>query len=142
MSTRTIGAVVLTAVLAILGTYMFLGGRASAQAPVAWQLIDGQSYEVGDFKTCTRGGSLFVEWHFGGRDRSIVAHQTPGPASDRRYFRVVTNNPTLPVGHMRVLPFAGPYADGRRFSSETGWYVEYNGRVERQGTIGPCGPSR
>lgn len=148
MNPRTIAAIVITAVLAIFGTYMFVGGPAQAQTVGATDLVVGQKYEVADFKTCSApDGSLRKEWHFGGADRSRRNQMTPERDGRRwKIFRVVKNDSSLPAGHMRLrkVTEADPTLEGFSYGTYAweGLLVEYNGRVERQSVIGPCGPAR
>ena len=148
MNARSIGAVVITAVLAIVGTYLFVGGPSQAQTAGPTDLVVGQAYQVADFSTCSvPDGSLRKEWHFGGRDRSRRNQFTPErDGRGRRIFRRVTHDSTLPVGHMRLRKVneTDPVLEGFSYGnySWSGLVVEYNGRVERQSVVGPCGPAR
>lgn len=132
----------LAATLAVLLGYRYAVVTHAAPAD-PWQLVDGQVYEVADFRACARDGVTFTEWHFGGKDRSVQNHQTP--LVDRfgqRWLEVVIGDKALPPGHMRVVKVLDPYADGRRFGNREVYIAQYNGRVEPQVRLGPCGPSR
>ena len=148
MNPRVLISIVMALLVGIVGTYMFIGGPVKAQTVGPTDLVAGQAYEVADFKTCSApDGSLRKEWHFGGKDRSRRNQQTPErDGRDRKIFQVVKNDSSLPAGHMRLrrMSEADPTVEGFSFGNYSweGVVVEYNGRVERQSVVGPCGPAR
>ena len=149
MNSRTIATIVGTAVIAIVGTHLFLGGRASAAPQGPTDLIVGPTYQVADFRACTvvGTGATATEWHFGGANRSLRNQLTPRlDGRGRRILRVVTNDSSLPAGHMRLrhVTESDPTLEGFTYGSYAwaGIMVEYNGRVEGQRNIGPCGQAR
>lgn len=150
MKARNIGAVVIviTTVLVVVGTYLFVGGPAQTQTAGPSDLVVGTAYEVGDFRACQAAdGSRRTEWHFAGQHRSLRNQQTPLiDGRGRRIFRVVTNDTSLPAGYMRLrkVTEADPTLEGHIYGdySWKGVVVEYNGRVERQRVVRPCGPTR
>ena len=150
MNARNVVAIVIFAFIVIFGTiYVFIEDRpAQTQRVGSTDLVSGQAYKVADFKTCNLpGGTAAIEWHFGGAHRSLRNQLTPRlDGRGRRIFRVVKNDSTLPAGHMRLrsVTESDPTVEGFSFGnySWSGLVVEYNGRVERQSVVGPCGPAR
>lgn len=149
MNPRIVGliGVVALAFGALVG-YGLFGGPAQAQTVGATDLVIGTAYQVADFQTCAApDGSLRKEWHFGGADRSRRNQMTPErDGRGRRIFRVVKNDSSLPAGHMRLrkVTEADPVLEGFAYGTYAweGIVVEYNGRVEGQRAVGPCGPAR
>ncbi|OGM99284.1 MAG: hypothetical protein A2915_02545 [Candidatus Yanofskybacteria bacterium RIFCSPLOWO2_01_FULL_41_34] len=144
-----VGALIAVLCLAILAILVGFGGdRASALPQGPTDLVVYQAYQVADFRSCKLAdGSLATEWHFGGADRSRRNQLTPAlDGRGRPIFRVVTNNRNLPAGHMRLrmVAEADPTLEGFKYGdySWNGIVVEYNGRVEDQRIVGPCGPDR
>ena len=140
-----------TLVVVALGLATFIGRSATpvvSQTVSPTDLVVGQTYKVADFRLCRmRDGSLATEWHFGGVDRSLRNQLTPQvDGRGREIFRVVTNNRNLPNGYMRLRPVTefDPILEGFSYGTYrwSGLVVEYNGRVEPQAVVGPCGTPR
>lgn len=148
-ATRAVAAVIAVLIIGISLGYLFFGNTTvQGQTQGASDLVVGTIYEVADFRPCQLiNGATATEWHFGGADRSLRNQLTPRfDGRGRRIFRVVKNDPSLPASHMRLrkVSEADPTLEGFSYGTYVweGIVVQYNGRVERQQSIGPCGPAR
>ena len=148
-----IASVIAGVVFGVAMMILFGGpGRVGAVFQDPTDLVVGLATQVADFRSCKLPDeSLATEWHFGGADRSRRNQLTPQfDGRGRRIFRVVTNDPTLPAGHMRIRRVEEHAADPKLEGFDYGTFrydwnglrVEFNGPVQPQATIGPCGPAR
>lgn len=145
------------AIIVAFSAYLFLSGRKTeAQpAPVATTLGPtdlkvGVVYEV--FRTRLEGlpsGRVVRAWYFTGKDRSLRSQYTPEfDGRGRRILRVVTNDSTLPKGHMRLVQVSegDPSLEGFTFGNYTwtGIQVQVNPRngLVHQRTIPNGGSDR
>ena len=155
MSPRAIGAIVLTAVLAIIGTYMFVGGSHVSAAPLGpTDLVDRQTYQVHDTFVCDADPTMQVrEWHFDGTSRLLRAQSTVDWYVDldgRKVIRVFYRPAMFAKDGKKYMMIARTTeADRAREGfdangSDRRWadVVYHNIRLERQGVVGPCGPAR
>ena len=158
MNLRIAGVVVTVTMVIGLGLgYLFFGGKAVAQPePVVVQRVSATDLKVGGVYEVLRtrlerlpGGKVVRAWYFTGKDRSLRTQYTPvKDGRGRRIMRVVTNDPSLPKGHMRIamVSEADPSLEGFDYGSYSweGLVVELNPRqpLRRQGYVPAGGPAR
>ncbi len=152
-----ISAVILTVMGVIVGLAIFGGGhKTQAQlAPVvatvgSTDLKVGVTYEV--LRTRLErlpNGWVVRAWYFTGKDRSLRSQYTPKlDGRGRRIMRVVTNDGSLPIGHMRLVRVSevDPSLEGFTFGDHnwTGIQIQINPRhgLVSQRTIPNGGPAR
>ena len=164
MTSRIIGVIIVTASLAVLGTYAFFGNRASAQpSPVAVAAVpaDGTAHPYTRTALCIDNGVPMRNWSFANRWLlNQLAHDTY--VVDGRVFQVlrrVTNDSTLPAGNVRsrkvrINTSDGPVLEGHSYLrtlingaqakvERELLFVEFNGQLERQRRPLPaCGTPR
>lgn len=109
----------------------------------------GETVAYHDFHSCSLSdGRRVYDFHFGGADRSRRAQFVARLDNmGRRTMRVVTNDPTLPKGHVRLMLFTVPASsvEGHNFGTTwTGEVLLINPRrpIEAARTIPSCGPER
>ena len=158
MNLRIAGVVVTVTMVIGLGLgYLFFGGKAVAQPePVVVQRVSATDLKVGGVYEVLRtrlerlpGGKVVRAWYFTGKDRSLRTQYTPvKDGRGRRIMRVVTNDPSLPKGHMRLVRVSedDPSLEGFTFGNYnwTGIQVQVNPRngLVPQRTIPNGGPAR
>ena len=149
MRNAAFALVTVVVVALVLATFIGRSATPTVSPTVSpTDLVIGQAYKVADFQSCKLAdGSLATEWHFGGADRSRRNQLTPSfDGHGRNIFRVVTNYRALPAGYMRLRPVTefDPILEGFSYGTYhwSGLVVEYNGRVEPQAVVGPCGTPR
>lgn len=115
----------------------------------ASDLVIDQTYKVADFGSCKLpDGSRAYEWHFGGADRSRRNQLTP--KLDGRGRRILRKSSDIPAGTMRLRKVVEHHEDPTLEGFKYGTYVshweslviDYNGPVEPQTNVRPCGPAR
>ena len=164
MNARTAVLVVIVVVLAVVGASMFFGNRASAQpslVAVSAVPADGTAHPYTTTALCTDNGVTMRNWSFANRWlMNQLSHDLY--LVDGRTFqalRRVTNDPTLPPGHVRfrkvrINTSDGPTLEGNKYQStlingiammleREELLVEFNGKLERQRRPLPaCGKPR
>ena len=161
--TGVVGVVYGVLVLAIISSFMWLfanDGRAKDQqpppAPVPviqalgpTDLKVGVVYEVLRTRLERLPSGVVRAWYFTGKDRSLRSQYTPElDGRGRRIMRVVTNDPTLSKGHMRLVQVSekDPSLEGFTFGNYnwTGIQIQVNPRngLVPQRTIPNGGPAR
>ena len=139
------------AVLAIAAVVYFLGSDSAASSVVISpsDLEVNGVYEYSDFYSCSLpDGSRAYDFHFMGPDRSrrnqlISRLNNVG----ERTMTVVTNDPSLSSGHIRLVLRSVAWRDVEGHNFGTDWSAEYlqiNPRrtIETATRIPPCGPAR
>jgi len=156
---KNIGKVLFATVavtVAAFALYIFvdslLGGNPKAfitPSPSSTDLAIGQTYEVADFQTCELpDGSKAYEFHFGGADRSRRNQLVPH--LDGRDQRILRQSADIPAGMMRLRKVVEHHKDptlegfhyGTFVENWEGLAVEYNGPIQPQKVVRPCGPAR
>ena len=113
-------------------------------------LVVGQAYQYHDFHSCLLGDgkTRAYDFHMGGRHRSLRAQFVLRVNNlGERTMVVVTNDPTLPKGHIRLAwKFVGGLnTEGHNFGTDwSGEYLQINPRrpIEVARNIPACGPAR
>jgi len=156
MNARIGITIVVTAILAVAGTYMFLGGRASAAPQGPTDVVRGQNHEVNDTFRCSDGDPTeqVREWHFTGVDRSRRNQSTIDWFRNMNGHRVsrirytTTGFPNDGKKYMRIVRFSERERRREGFdysgSDANRWaeMVEHNIIFEPQLTTPVCGPAR
>ena len=133
----------------VIGLTIFTFLRGLSGPVMATDLVVGKTYKVADFETCSLpNGSGAHEWHFGGGDRSRRNQLTP--AFDGRGRRILRKSSDIPAGTMRLRkvvehaedPMLEGFKYGTYINHWEGLVIEYNGRIESQSVVRPCGPAR
>ena len=147
--TKAFFAAVALIAIALVGWTSFpsLGGSVTGSSVTDLEV--GKTYQVADFESCSLpNGSKAYEWHFGGDDRSRRNQLTPH--LDGRGRRILRQSTDIPAGSMRLSRVVehreDPMLEGFRYGTFRedweGLVIDYNGRVESQRVVRPCGPAR
>jgi len=145
---------IVAVVVSSLVVFTFIRGLSNNGSTVnvsgsATDLVIGQTYKVADFESCSLPDkSEAHEWHFGGVDRSRRNQLTP--KLDGRGRRILRKSSDIPADTMRLRKVVehaeDPVLEGFKYGTYVSHWesivIDYNGRIESQTIVRPCGPAR
>ena len=149
MNRALLGVAVGVVVAAVIGLALYLGNPAGNIPASVSDIAVGETVAYRDFHTCRLpDGETAYDVHFGGVDRSrraqlVYRHDNIG----RRTLRVVTNDPSLPKSHVRLVVETRQARDLEGHNFGTAWSAEVlqiNPRrpIRSANPILLCGPER
>ena len=141
MNSRTIVAIVAAMVIGVVGTILIMGGPATAQPaprPVTDVTYGGATYPVGHTFLCTdKASGVARDWHLTDRWVKNQLSYDTYTVDGRVYnaLRIVTDDKTLPKGHVRFRKVVVNVGDGPTLEGHSYLRTLINGsqtKVERE----------